>query len=137
MVAFIMTLVLTGCATPQVYNPTNVKKDELATLKTTAGKNIFLTKEYIAWILYIYDSNNEEVTKRNPLSNKINQISLPSGSYRVQAECVNKMYSGSPMALFTLESSKTYQVFCDITKGENFLGMNVDSKVQLKIKEIN
>lgn len=130
-----MISIITGCATPQTYNPNNIENHKLATVKTTAGKQLLLSDNYVAWILYIYDSKNNEITKRNLLSTKINEISLPSGEYRLEAECVNKMYSGLPTAVFLLEPSKIYQIYCDVTKDKDFLGITVDSKVQLKIRE--
>ncbi|PAJ71775.1 hypothetical protein CJF42_24875 [Pseudoalteromonas sp. NBT06-2] len=132
----VSVLALVGCATPQVYNPTNTPNQELSNVRTSGGEQLFLTEKYSAFILYIYDENKNEITKRNALSNQINDISLPAGEYRFQVSCQNKWYEGTPLAFFKLEPSKQYEIYCDITKGSNFLGMSVDSKVQLKIKEI-
>ncbi|ESP90936.1 hypothetical protein [Pseudoalteromonas luteoviolacea] len=136
VLVFLVILTLAGCGTPQLYNPNNIDKHELATLKTEAGKEIFVTDNYVVWILYIYDVNHSEITNRSSLSAKINEISLPKGVYRIAAECVKRRYIATPSAVFAIEASKTYEVFCDMIQDENSSGMAVDSKVQLKIKEV-
>jgi len=133
---YLSILILTGCATPQMYNPKSINTQDLSNVRTLSGTGLFLTAEYSAYILYIHDVNNKEITNRNALSTQINDISLPAGRYHFQVSCRNKWYHGSAAASFKVEPSKNYEITCAVTKGKNFLGISVDSTVHLEIKEL-
>ena len=131
----LLFLTIVGCATPKMYNPTNISTQDLSNVRTSSSSGLFLSDEFSAWILYIYDVNNKELTNRDPLSTQINEIYLPAGVYRFRVSCKNKRYKGSPVATFKLEASKNYEITCEVTKDSNLSGISVDSKVQLKISQ--
>ncbi|MBO9492001.1 hypothetical protein J7384_16695 [Endozoicomonas sp. G2_1] len=133
-----LLIILTGCATPQVYNPDELDKKSLSRVFSDSGELFIYTADYSAWILYIYDLDNNELTKRRIGSTYINDISLPPGTYYFHVFCKNQWYQASPSAYFRLEAAKNYEITCEEGErdGNTFFNKGSHSIVHLKIKEL-
>jgi len=138
-IILLMALTLSGCATTDmVYNPNGMNEQKLVKVETLREASAFsFSAKYNAYIMYVYNEKNEEVTKRNALfSNKISEIKLQPGKYLFKVECKSRNYYADTEGKFELLPSKKYQLYCDIKKGKNIFGGSADASVSLKIREI-
>jgi len=134
---FVLIIMLGGCSTvPLTYNPDSLNEDELARVTTLREAKVFGNK-YNAWIEYVWNDHNVEITNRNAFwDNMLGGVHLPPGRYKFQVSCVNGSYEGHTEAKFSLEANKEYQLSCNIGKGENIFGMSIDTSAGLSIREV-
>ncbi|MBA6264545.1 MAG: hypothetical protein V7780_10010 [Colwellia sp.] len=138
---WMLILLLTGCAAaPVVYNPENTNNKALVHLNTKHDLSMFST-EYSAWIVQMWDSSGQEITKRSAIADdmfgvRLANISFPEGKYKVKALCKLGNTTARPENVFSFESGKKYQLSCVIEKGENMFGMSIDSYAAIAISEL-
>ncbi len=127
-------LFLASCATPHAYNPKNLEKTELATLKRERVKY----GGFIARIHKIYANDNTPIVKSSWLEGGIDSIDLAPGSYSFLFECSNGSAFSKPTVRAALEPGKTYIFFCQKSfKKKKLLGIHMLKAARALIMEAN
>jgi len=127
----VVLLLLAGCSSaPVIYNPSVVEEASLAKVTVEHSKN------YNAWIQFVYNSEDIEVTKRGGWDNLLSEITLEPGTYRFKVRCAGVRGEAYPEVTAKLDASKEYSAYCSISKGKNLLGMTIDAYAEVIIKEI-
>ncbi len=131
-------ILLAGCVSAPVrYNPDNVNEMDLANITTFKATKYF-NSGYNAWIEFVWNDSDEEITKRNSyFDNALDEIKLPAGKYKIQVICKDGTREAHPEMLLEIETAKHYVLSCDVRKGSNIFGMAVDSYAKIKVKEVH
>jgi hypothetical protein len=112
-IPFILTLSSCASAPITTYNPNKLDTSDLVKLTTIQHKELF-SNQYSSFIENIWNSDGEELTKRNYLLGRpLKDFSLPAGKYKFKIFCGKGNLIGHLETIYSLEKGKNYLITCE------------------------
>lgn len=135
----VICLVMQGCALPkyraekQVYNPTGMDKEKLATVVCRHD-----SKYTWAWISSVYNSDGVEAVRGIGCNEDLDfGHQFAPGDYLFAVTCRDGNHEGYVRARARLSPSKNYKISCVLENKPGPLGAELYDKVRLEIKEFD